>query len=118
MEQNWDMPPDPWTDGVLRGFQYEEEAMSEAEIELFYEGSFILVPAVQCWRRFVIKMLMCLRVCAATRLLAVVVPRAGRLEAQIVDQEGCRHPQSAIWHGVNQYARYSKCRKCGKPLSM
>eukprot|EP00959_Pyramimonas_sp_CCMP1952_P214186 4481455-Pyramimonas_sp.AAC.1 len=118
MEQNWDMPPDPWTDGALRSIQYEEEEMSEAEIELFYEGSFILVPAVRGWRRFVIKMLMCLRVCAATRLLAVVVPRAGRLEAQIVDQEGCQHPQSAIWHGVNQYARYSKCRKCGKSLSM
>ncbi|CAK0890285.1 unnamed protein product, partial [Prorocentrum cordatum] len=117
MEQNRDMPPDPWTDGALRGLQYEEEAMSEAEIELFYEGSFILVPAVRCWRRFVTKMPMCLRVCAATRPLAVAVPRAGRL-AQIVDQEGCQHPQSAIWHGVNQYARYSKCRTCGAPLSM
>ncbi|CAK0813374.1 unnamed protein product, partial [Prorocentrum cordatum] len=44
MKANWDMPADPWVDGSLRGLDLSEETMGPVELELFYEGNFLLAP--------------------------------------------------------------------------
>ncbi|CAK0827879.1 unnamed protein product, partial [Prorocentrum cordatum] len=118
LEMNWDQTPDPWIDGVLSSITYEEESMTEVEKELFFEGAFLLSPAARTWRRWSIRMMLYLRVCAISRLSAIVAPRMSKVKSEEEEAKAsCSHPMEARWSGGNGYGYYSKCRICDTRLS-
>lgn len=121
MDANWDMPPDPWVDGELKSINFDEDTMSDAEIELFVEGQFILTPPARVWRRWAIKMLMVLRLTTDSRLLSLLVPRASVLtktedDGVRIKKEECPHIPAHHRRGGNQYGFWIRCLKCNMRL--
>ncbi|CAK0846986.1 unnamed protein product [Prorocentrum cordatum] len=118
LEMNWDQTPDPWIDGMLSSINYEEESMTAVEKELFFEGAFLLSPAARTWRRRSIKMMLYLRVCAISRLSAIVAPRMSKVKSEEEEAKAsCSHPMEARWSGGNGHGYYTKCRICDTRLS-
>eukprot|EP00959_Pyramimonas_sp_CCMP1952_P306235 6409245-Pyramimonas_sp.AAC.1 len=63
-------------------------------------------------------MMLYLRVCAISRLSAIVAPRMSKVKSEEEEAKAsCSHPMEARWSGGNGYGYYTKCRICDTRLS-
>lgn len=103
--------------GESHGPDFTEETLTSMEKELFYEGEYLLDPAVWGWRRLGVKLLTLLQMAMSTRLIKRLAPGAHNIieidKNPHMDENGqCTHPVTARRSGGNQYGSYVHCTIC------